>query len=89
MRLGNESGDGPNLEASYDWLKAQEPSPVISEQAQLRRHTDAYGQMYACIESLVHYAESNQDTRPAILVEYEHAMGNSLGNLQEYWDLFE
>ena len=39
--LGNESGDGVNLELSYDWLKTQEPNfPVISEQAQLRRHTD-------------------------------------------------
>ncbi|WP_075186609.1 glycoside hydrolase family 2 TIM barrel-domain containing protein [Teredinibacter haidensis] len=87
--LGNESGDGPNLEASFDWLKAQESSPVISEQAQLRRHTDAYGQMYATIDSITHYAESQHDDRPVILIEYEHAMGNSLGNFKEYWDTFE
>ncbi len=87
--LGNESGDGPNLEASYDWLKARSPEPVMSEQAQLRRHTDAYGQMYASIESITRYAESGFDDRPALLVEYEHAMGNSLGNFQEYWDAFE
>jgi beta-galactosidase len=87
--LGNESGDGPNLEASYDWLKARSSEPVMSEQAQLRRHTDAYGQMYASIESITRYAESGFDERPALLIEYEHAMGNSLGNFKEYWDAFE
>lgn len=87
--LGNESGDGPNIEASYDWLKKQESAPVISEQAQLRRHTDAYGQMYASIDQIVRYAESALDERPALLIEYEHAMGNSLGNFKEYWNAFE
>jgi len=89
--LGNESGDGPNLEATYDWLKQQEPnSPVISEQAQMRRHTDAYGQMYAPISDIERYAKRKFDTtRPVILIEYEHAMGNSLGNFKEYWDSFE
>jgi beta-galactosidase len=89
--LGNESGDGPNLEATYDWLKKQEPnSPVISEQAQMRRHTDAYGQMYAPISDIERYARRKLDTtRPVILIEYEHAMGNSLGNFKDYWDSFE
>ncbi|MDB4327137.1 DUF4981 domain-containing protein [bacterium] len=89
--LGNESGDGSNLEATYDWLKQQEPnSPVISEQAQMRRHTDAYGQMYAPISDIERYAKRKLDTtRPVVLIEYEHAMGNSLGNFKEYWDSFE
>lgn len=87
--LGNESGDGPNIEVTYDWLKAQEPSPVISEQAQLRRHTDTYSQMYAPLRDIVRYAETEHDERPVLLIEYEHAMGNSLGNFQEYWDAFE
>ncbi|GAC16459.1 glycoside hydrolase family 2 TIM barrel-domain containing protein [Aliiglaciecola lipolytica] len=89
--LGNESGDGPNLEATFDWLKKQEPNtPVISEQAQMRRHTDAYGQMYAPIDDIERYARRKLDTtRPVILIEYEHAMGNSLGNFKEYWDSFE
>ncbi|OFI35690.1 beta-galactosidase [Alteromonas lipolytica] len=87
--LGNESGDGPNIEVTYDWLKAKEPSPVISEQAQLRRHTDTYSQMYAPIQDIVRYAETEHDERPVLLIEYEHAMGNSLGNFQDYWDAFE
>jgi beta-galactosidase len=87
--LGNESGDGINLEVLYDWLKAKEASPVISEQAQLRRHTDAYGQMYAPIDNIVQLAELGMENRPTILIEYEHAMGNSLGNFKEYWDTFK
>ncbi|QSX32655.1 DUF4981 domain-containing protein [Shewanella avicenniae] len=87
--LGNESGDGKNIEVTYDWLKAQEPSPVISEQAQLRRHTDTYSQMYAPISDIIRYAETQHDERPVLLIEYEHAMGNSLGNFQDYWDAFE
>ena len=89
--LGNESGDGINLEAAFDWIKAQEPDfPVMSEQAQLRRHTDMYGQMYAHLDDVIRYAENDLGNgRPAILAEYGHAMGNSMGNFQEYWDAFE
>jgi beta-galactosidase len=90
--IGNETGDGPNTEALYDWLKTQTTMPVMSEQAQTRRHTDMYSQMYASIDTLVHYAltESEQShQRPLILCEYQHAMGNSMGNLADYWEVIE
>ncbi|MCH6255067.1 DUF4981 domain-containing protein [Puniceicoccaceae bacterium K14] len=86
--IGNETGDGSNLEACYDYYKSVDTRPVMFEQANLRKHTDAYAQMYAPIERLEWYANSPHD-RPAILCEYEHAMGNSVGNLKEYWDLIE
>lgn len=86
--IGNESGDGVNIEVLYDWLKARTNMPVMSEQAQLRRHTDMYSQMYASIDTLTNYAELGE-TRPLILCEYEHAMGNSMGNLADYWELIE
>ena len=44
--------------------------------------------MYATIETISKYAEKNPK-RPLILCEYVHAMGNSVGNLQDYWDTFE
>ena len=44
--------------------------------------------MYHTIEEMKTYAEKNP-TRPLILCEYAHAMGNSVGNLQDYWDLIE
>lgn len=86
--IGNESGDGRNIEILYDWLKARTSVPVMSEQAQLRRHTDIYSQMYASINVLEHYAELGE-SRPLILCEYEHAMGNSMGNLADYWQMIE
>ncbi len=86
--IGNETGDGSNLEACYDFYKSADSRPVMFEQANLRKHTDIYAQMYAPISKLEWYATSQQ-TRPAILCEYEHAMGNSVGNLMEYWDLIE
>lgn len=86
--IGNESGDGPNIEVLYDWLKSRSNRPVMSEQAQLRRHTDMYSQMYASIDILEHYAGLNEP-RPLILCEYQHAMGNSVGNLADYWQVIE
>lgn len=87
--LGNEAGDGPNFEAGYVWIKSRDPSrPVQYEQADLRSHTDIFCPMYARIPILQDYA-SRQRSRPLILCEYAHAMGNSLGNFQDYWDVID
>jgi beta-galactosidase len=87
--LGNEAGDGTNFEAASEWIHRRDPSrPVHYERAELRPHTDIYCPMYARIEDIVGYAKQRQD-RPLILCEYSHAMGNSLGNLQDYWDAIE
>ena len=87
--LGNEAGDGVNFEESYRWLKKRDPSrPVQYERAELRPHTDIYCPMYEPIENLVKYASQKQ-TRPLIMCEYAHSMGNSTGNLQDYWNAIE
>jgi beta-galactosidase len=87
--LGNEAGDGPNFQATSAWIKQRDPSrPIHYEQAGQRPHTDIVCPMYASIEHLVRYAEQEQ-TRPLIQCEYAHAMGNSVGNLQDYWDAIE
>jgi len=84
--MGNEAGDGVNFEAASDWIHHRDPSrPVHYERALMRPHTDIYCPMYAGINHLVKYASEKQD-RPLILCEYAHAMGNSVGNLQDYWD---
>lgn len=87
--LGNETGDGSNLEKLYDWLKARDSRPVMFEQAQLRRHTDVYAQMYLPIDKMLNFAKLGDEERPVLLCEYAHAMGNSMGNFKEYWDAFE
>ena len=87
--MGNEAGDGTNFEAASDWIHHRDPTrPVHYERAVLKPHTDIYCPMYARIPHLIEYAEKKQD-RPLILCEYAHAMGNSVGNLVDYWDVIE
>ncbi|MBN2356505.1 DUF4981 domain-containing protein, partial [candidate division KSB1 bacterium] len=87
--LGNEAGDGCNFEATSAWIHGRDPSrPVHYERAGRRPHTDIVCPMYASIEYIREYAGQRQD-RPLILCEYAHAMGNSTGNLQDYWDVIE
>ncbi|MCX6254081.1 MAG: DUF4981 domain-containing protein, partial [Bacteroidia bacterium] len=53
------------------------------------RHTDIWCPMYAKMDYLVKYAENPESNRPLIMCEYAHSMGNSTGNLQDYWDVIE
>ena len=85
--LGNEAGDGPNFEATYKWIKEHDNTrPVQYEQAGEKPHTDIVCPMYSKIEALKIYA-SGKPTRPLIMCEYAHSMGNSTGNLKDYWDV--
>ena len=87
--MGNEAGDGKNFESLYSWIKKRDPSrPVVYEPAGQETHTDIVFPMYKDLEFISSYAETATD-RPLILCEYAHAMGNSVGNLQDYWDTFE
>jgi beta-galactosidase len=87
--LGNEAGNGENFEATYDWLKAHDDTrPVQYEGATHYANSDIQAPMYATIETSIAYAE-NDPKRPFIQCEYAHAMGNSVGNLQDYWDIIE
>lgn len=87
--LGNEAGNGENFYATYDYLKsADQTRPVQYERAILEYNTDIFCPMYMRIEGMEKYAQSNPE-RPLIQCEYAHAMGNSVGNLQDYWDVIE
>ena len=83
--LGNEAGDGANFEAASAWIRQRDPSrPIHYEQAKKKPHTDIVCPMYARIPGIIEYAKNNSD-RPLILCEYSHAMGNSCGNIADYW----
>ncbi|MBN2408117.1 MAG: DUF4981 domain-containing protein, partial [Candidatus Aminicenantes bacterium] len=87
--LGNEAGDGTNFEDASEWIHRRDPSrPVHYERAGLRPHTDIYCPMYPSVDQIVAYAEQKPE-RPLIMCEYEHAMGNSCGNFEDYWDAIE
>lgn len=85
--LGNEAGFGPNFEACYKWVKAEDNTrPVQYEQAGQGESTDIFCPMYYGYDGSEKYAQSNA-TKPLIQCEYAHAMGNSQGGFKEYWDL--
>jgi beta-galactosidase len=85
--LGNEAGDGVNFEATYNWVRQRDASrPVMYERARWHTRVDLVTPMYTPITGLLDYVKEWQD-RPLIMCEYAHAMGNSVGNFQDYWDV--
>ena len=86
--LGNEAGNGYNFYETYLWTKRRDPSrPVQYERATLEWNTDIFCPMYDNPDEIEKYAQNPRADRPLILCEYAHAMGNSLGNFTEYWDI--
>ncbi len=88
--LGNETVDGPNFTAAYQWIKSVDKSrPIQFEQAKKGINTDIFCPMYLSQGGCEYYAQSTaaEDDKPLILCEYAHAMGNSMGGFKEYWDL--
>lgn len=87
--LGNEAGNGVVFDATYDYMKKVDSTrPVQYEQARGGRNTDIMSPMYHVADQMIAYAEEGGD-KPYIMCEYAHAMGNSVGNLQDYWDIIE
>ena len=87
--MGNEAGNGMNFKRIYNWIKKRDNTrPVVYEQAGLDTNTDIVFPMYKKIKYLEDYVAMNPK-RPLILCEYSHAMGNSVGNLKDYWELID
>lgn len=87
--LGNEAGDGVNFEACSQWIRLRDPSrPVHYERSLGGPNTDIFSEMYSPISYIYRYVTKRLD-KPYILCEYSHGMGNSNGNLQDYWDFFK
>lgn len=88
--LGNESGDGPNMTAVYEFVKELDPTrPFHYEGTTMDGglfNADIGSFMYATPERVQRFIEEKPDV-PLILCEYTHAMGNSNGFLSAYWDL--
>ncbi|MEM7535916.1 MAG: glycoside hydrolase family 2 TIM barrel-domain containing protein [Chloroflexota bacterium] len=88
--LGNESGYGPNHEVMSDWIRANDPTRLIHyHPAESAPTIDVLGPMYPSVAKVIEMAEDPEETRPIVMCEYAHAMGNSNGNLKEYWEVVE
>ena len=86
--MGNETADSKNFAAVKKWINKFDPSrPVHYERAILGPNTDFYAEMYITPEAAERYAKDPASTKPMIHCEYAHAMGNSCGVMQDYWDL--
>jgi beta-galactosidase len=87
--MGNECSNGTVFQDIYKWIKQRDNSrPVQFEQAGQGNNTDIVCPMYPGMDYMKNYASKPQ-TRPFIMCEYAHAMGNGTGNFQEYWDIIE
>jgi beta-galactosidase len=97
--LGNESGTGANLAAMADWVHSRDPErPVHYEGDRAGDYTDVYSRMYASIAELESIGSEStsllldasgaqsarQRTKPFLLCEYAHAMGNGPGGIELY-----
>ena len=83
--MGNEGGVGPNLKAMRDAAVALDTTALPFCDTD-RRYSDIYDDSYLTPARLESEARRIND-RPFIMREYAHAMGNSVGNFQEYWDV--
>ena len=85
--LGNESGFGPNHEAMAEWIRSNDPTrPIHYHPAEDHPSVDILGPMYPSVQTIIDMAQKADETRPVVMCEYAHSMGNSTGNLKEYWD---
>ena len=84
--MGNESGGGRNFEATYQAAKAIDDRYIHYEG--MNDVADMDSRMYPSIESMIEQDEQPRN-KPYFLCEYAHAMGNAIGNLEEYWDYIE
>ena len=86
---GNEAGLGAHHFAMADWLDANDPTRPIYHQSNNpdgdAPFADVWGPRYPSPERFAEQAVST--TKPLIFGEYAHAMGNSLGNFREFWDI--
>ncbi len=88
--MGNECGNGKVFFDAYKWIKERDKSrPVQFEQSGEEANTDIVCPMYPPISYMKKYAADSTKTRPFIMCEYAHAMGNSSGNFQEYFDIIK
>ena len=84
--LGNEAGNGTNFREAYRRVKALDASRPVQYERSGKENTDIFCPMYRKPDEIIRYLESDPKM-PLIQCEYAHAMGNSEGGFEEYWEL--
>jgi len=88
--LGNESGYGANHAAIADWIHDHDPTRLVHyHPAENAPTVDMLAPMYPPVDRIIEMAQEEGETRPVVMCEYAHSMGNSTGNLKEYWEAVE
>lgn len=84
--MGNEGGTGPNMLAMRAAIEALDLSRPVFYDAPDMSQTTIHDDSYLYPDQLREAAQ-NEKEKPFMMREYAHAMGNSVGNLKEYWDV--
>ncbi len=94
--LGNESNWGKAFFEGADYIKAKDNRPIHYEGNWESDHSDYYtdridmaSRMYSTLEFFEEYLADTNEKRPLVLCEYSHAMGNSNGDLNDYWNIID
>lgn len=91
--MGNETGWGRNFDSMYAAIKKIDPTRPIHYESQIPAyektlsHYDIISLMYPSVPEILRFMNADS-TRPVIICEYAHGMGNSIGNFRWYWDAF-
>ena len=95
--LGNEAGWGSNLIAMSNFLRSVDSRPIHYEGACRANNinnlsfnvegTSVFSRMYPSISDCIKILENKELLQPFFLCEYTHAMGNSCGDISEYWNI--
>lgn len=93
--LGNEAFYGQNHRAMYEYTKRVDPGrPIHYEGDSKAQSTDMFSYMYPSVDWLIQQAKTEgvgkdgSYTKPIVLCEYGHAMGNGPGGLEDYQEAF-
>ncbi len=93
--IGNESSYGSMFFKGVDYIKEKDSRPIQYEGLwSIKDKEDYYtdridiaSRMYPPLEFFEEFLKDGKEKRPLVLCEYSHAMGNSNGDLQDYWDI--
>ncbi|MBN6710718.1 beta-galactosidase [Haemophilus haemoglobinophilus] len=96
--LGNESGYGENFETCAKWVKQRDPKRLVHYESSIYQHSehkndtnnlDLYSEMYSDTDVIdAYFSNEEQVKKPFLLCEYSHAMGNSNGDMEDYFQIF-